>query len=133
MVSRDRLLAGALSAALAREHPGKRLYALAGSEFLAAARSAGLKVVGEAFADRSYRADASLTPRSEPGAVIVDPDAAVAQVLGIATESAVYAGDGTRIPIDARTICIHGDSAHAVDFARRIRDALARAGVGVKA
>ena len=67
------------------------LVALAGSELVSVGRARGLKVIGEAFADRSYRRDGTLTPRSEPGAVIADEDTAVRQVLRIATDGTVLA------------------------------------------
>ena len=72
------------------------------------------------FADRTYRPDGSLTPRSDPGAVISDEAEAVAQALRLANEG-------------ADTICLHGDGVHAVAFARRINAALRNAGIAVRA
>jgi UPF0271 protein len=97
------------------------LVALAGSVLTTVAREHGLKVVGEAFADRSYRRDGTLTPRSEPGSVIGDVDLASRQALQIAAAGTVTGSDGTDIQVDAGTICLHGDGPSAVDFARRIR------------
>ena len=121
MASRDRPLAIAVAEALAEdEHRiGQQwlLIALAGSVLAKVARERGLKVLGEAFADRTYRGDGTLTPRSEAGAVIEDPSAASAQALRIATEGTVRAGDGKVVTIDAATICIHGDKACAAELA----------------
>ncbi len=136
MAARDRPLAAAVDGALA--DAGRlsgapwELFALAGSELASVGRARGLTVLGEAFADRSYRRDGSLLPRSDPRAVIADEGAAAAQALMIARERSVRAVDGTGVPIDADTICLHGDSPGAVPFARRIRGELAAAGIAVR-
>jgi UPF0271 protein len=135
MASRDRALASAVVAALAEEERlcGFRrvLVALAGSALFAAGRDAGLAVIGEAFADRSYLPDGSLAPRTMPGAVIKDEDRAAEQALLIARDSVARTVDGGTVPVDADTICIHGDSPEAVAFARRIRRDLSAAGIAV--
>ena len=94
---------------------------LAGSASLRAARRIGLRAVDEVFADRGYAADGSLLPRGTPGALIEDADEAASQTLAF-----VDRGFG-------QSICLHGDGAHALEFARRIRAALASAGVEVRA
>lgn len=110
------------------------LMVLAGSvmERLARARD-GTRVVTEAFADRTYQRDGSLTPRSRPGALIEDETLAVAQVLRMVREGKVLSLDGVDVPVRAGTICVHGDGPHAVAFARRLRAELQRAGVAIKA
>lgn len=136
MAARDPALAEAIAGALAEE--GSRtgspwtLVALAGSVLASIGRASSLRVVGEAFADRSYRRDGTLTPRSEPGAVIDDEDACARQALRIAAEGIVLAADGSAVAVDADTICLHGDSPRAVAFARRIRAELAAAGIAVR-
>jgi UPF0271 protein len=136
MAARDRVLATAVVEALAEANrqSGSQwaLVTLAGSELLSIGRARGLKVAGEAFADRSYRGDGTLTPRSDPGAVIADEDDAARQALRIAREGIVQAADGTEVPVDADTICLHGDSPRAVEFARRIRREFSAAGIEVK-
>jgi UPF0271 protein len=136
MAARDRALAAAIVEALAAWGRASALQftlvALAGSEMVEIGRARGLAVAGEAFADRTYRRDGTLTPRSEPGAVITDEDAAARQALRIAGEGTVLAADGAEVPVDARTICLHGDSPRAVSFARRIRGELAAAGIAVR-
>jgi UPF0271 protein len=89
-------------------------------------------VAAEAFADRTYRSDGSLTPRAEANAVIDDEQLAVAQVVRMVSEGVVRATDGTDVRIAAETVCVHGDGAHAVALAQRLRRALAAAGVDVK-
>jgi UPF0271 protein len=132
MAARDGNLARAVASALAGEsRPPLVLVALAGSVFASVGRDLGLRVVGEAFADRTYRSDGTLTPRTEPGAVIADADAAARQALRIAREGRVAAADGAEVSVDAGTLCLHGDSPSAVDFARRIRREFAAAGIDV--
>jgi UPF0271 protein len=134
MASRDPVLASAVVAALAddaRQNGALVLFALAGSVLLSRARDAGLSVMGEAFADRSYRLDGSLVPRSDAGAVIEDEAAAATQALRIAREGVVRTLDGADVRIDASTLCIHGDKPESVAFARRIRREFAQAGIVV--
>lgn len=133
LAARDAAVATAIARAVATVDRGLVLYALAGSELVRAGRAAGLTVAEEVFADRTYRRDGSLTPRSEGGALIESEDAAVAQVLRMVSEGVVRATDGTDVAIRADTICLHGDGAHAVDFARRLNAELSRAGIALKA
>lgn len=107
------------------------LVGLPGSVVLRIAEQRGLRVVREAFADRAYRADGTLVPRSQPGAVIHDPAAIAERVLGLARTSTLRAIDGATIAIDADSICVHGDTPGAVAIARAVRDALDAAGVAV--
>jgi UPF0271 protein len=93
------------------------------------ARERGIRVAIVAIVDRAYRSDGTLVPRSEPGAVIHDQDTLVARTVQMVTEGGVEAVDGTRIPIEADTVLLHGDGADAVRNARAIREALLRAGV----
>jgi 5-oxoprolinase (ATP-hydrolysing) subunit A len=131
-VARDPYLAEAVVADLARLWPQLILFALAGSQLAQAARARGLRVAEEVFADRTYRRDGSLTPRSQPDALITDEAAAVAQVMQMVREGVVRANDGTRVPIRADTVCLHGDGANAVAFARRLTAELSKAGVEIK-
>ena len=103
------------------------LVGLAGSALPAAGAAFELRVAHEAFADRHYEPDGSLTPRSEPDAVIHDIDAAVAQAVRIATQGNVQGRTGSTIALRADTICVHGDRPDAAAFARRLHDALVQA------
>ncbi len=131
-VARDPRLAAAVAGALARVERGLAVFALAGSEFERAARREGLRVAAEVFADRTYQADGSLTPRSRSDALFADADAAVAQVLRLLREGVVRATDGTEVRLTADTVCLHGDGAQAVEFARRLCWELQAAGIAVK-
>lgn len=133
LAARDRMVADAIAEAVRAIDPALVLFGLAGSELLAAGRAKGLHVVGEFFADRTYRGDGSLTPRTQSDALIVDEAVAVAQVLRVATKGVVCATNGVDVPIEAETVCVHGDGPHAVAFARRLRTALKAAGVDVRA
>lgn len=132
-VSRDARLAESLATDLSRLWPRLVVFALAGSRFAHAARSRGLTVAEEVFADRTYQPDGALTPRSQPGAVIMDADRAVAQALRLAREGVAPTVNGGEIHLTADTICIHGDGAHAVEFARRLHAGLTEAGIRLKA
>ncbi|MER5872318.1 5-oxoprolinase subunit PxpA [Streptomyces sp. NPDC002044] len=112
---------------------GLPVLGLPGSLLLAAAADAGLTAVPEAFADRAYTAAGTLVPRTEPGAVLHDPDAVVARAVRMAAEGVVTAADGSAVPVAARSLCLHGDTPGAADLARRVRDALGAAGVAVGA
>jgi 5-oxoprolinase (ATP-hydrolysing) subunit A len=134
LAARDRTLAEAIVRSIAATAVEPVLYVLAGSEMERAARAhGGVRAAAEVFADRTYQPDGSLTPRSQPGALIGDEKAAVAQVLRMVCEGRVRAVDGTEVPITAETVCVHGDGPHAVAFAGRLRAALAAAGVAVEA
>jgi 5-oxoprolinase (ATP-hydrolysing) subunit A len=132
-VCRDATLAEAVVAELGRLWPELTIFALAGSQLARAARSRGLPVAEEVFADRTYEPDGSLTPRDRPDALIHDAGAAAAQVLRVLREGVVRATDGTDLPVSADTVCLHGDGENAVEFARRLRSELKTAGVAVKA
>lgn len=129
----DLALATAVAQATARFSRSLPLYGLASSAAMAtAAADAGVRFIPEAFADRRYRPDGTLVPRSEPGAVLTDPDAAATQAVSIAAEGALTAVDGSRIALSAETICCHGDTPGAVKIAAAVRSALRDAGVEVR-
>ncbi|MEI5103546.1 5-oxoprolinase subunit PxpA [Streptomyces sp. PmtG] len=106
---------------------------LPGSRLLEAAEKAGLPVVTEAFADRAYTDEGTLVPRGSDGAVITETDAVVERSLGLARFGAVTAHSGRRIPVSARSLCLHGDTPGAVGLAQRVRTHLEAAGVRVEA
>lgn len=98
-----------------------------------AAGDAGVHVIFEGFADRAYRADGTLLPRGKPGAVIGDTEEVVARALLMAVDQRVIALDGTVVPHNVDSICVHGDTPGAVTLARNVRAALEEAGVPVRA
>lgn len=106
---------------------------LPSSRFLKLAERAGLPTVTEAFADRAYTEEGTLVPRSQDGAVITDADAVLERSLGLARFGVVTSHSGERIPVRARSLCLHGDTPGAVDMARRVRAGLESSGVRVEA
>ncbi len=133
MAARDAVLANAIARAVRDFDPQLRLFGLAGSALIEAGNALGLPVAAEAFADRRYRADGSLQPRREVGAVIEDAAQATAQALGIARDGMVRSMDGHDVRLQADTLCLHGDGAHAVQLAGRLRNALEAAGIRIAA
>lgn len=109
------------------------LYALAGSHLVAAGERAGLLTASEAFADRNYMADGSLVSRRRPDALVTDAGEAVSRAIRMVREGSVRSVDGADVALRADTICIHGDGAHAAEFASRLRRGLEEAGVTVAA
>lgn len=106
---------------------------LAGSGLITAGRLAGLRVAAEAFADRAYEPDGTLRDRKQPGSMLEDEAAALAQALSIARDHAVTAFDGTRLALHADTLCLHGDTAGAAQRARFLRAGLEAGNVNVAA
>jgi UPF0271 protein len=105
---------------------------LPGSLVLELATAAGLRAVTEAFADRAYTPDGRLVPRTEPGAVLRDPDAVAARVVRLACDGVMTAVDGTDVVVRAESVCIHGDTPGAVAMARAVRAALEAADVEIR-
>lgn len=108
------------------------LVGLPGAVSLALARERGLRTVGEAFADRGYGPDGTLVPRTQDGALVVDPDAVVARVLAMVLQRQVVAVDGTVVPVDAESVCVHSDTPGATVLAAAVRRALDDADVHVR-
>lgn len=100
------------------------LYGLSGSQLISTGNAAQLKTASEGFADRRYRNDGTLVPRTASGAVINDFDAITQQVLQMTRTQTVTTADNKIIPIVVETICIHGDEPNAADVARRIHEIL---------
>jgi UPF0271 protein len=105
----------------------------AASPAVALATGAGVTVLQEGFADRAYAPDGGLVARHEPGSVYGDPALAQAQARELVTHGTVRASDGTRLTFEVDTICVHGDSPHALAMAQAVRAACIAAGVVVRA
>ena len=132
MAARDPSVAAAVAQAVAQVDASLWLYGLAGGQLLEAGRAHGLRVAAEVFADRSYQADGSLTPRDRPGAVLANANDAIAQVLRVIQHGRVRATSGADVSLVADTVCLHGDGADALVFARAIRTGLREAGVALR-
>lgn len=123
--------AGAVLAALTAYDPGLPLLTLASSAVHGLAPDTGVSTVSECFADRAYTREARLVPRDRPGAVLHDPAEVAGRAVDMAVHARVDSVEGTRIPIEARSICVHGDTPDAVALARSVRAGLEQAGVAV--
>jgi len=126
-------LAEAIAEAVYKANPSLILFGLAGSELTRAGERIGLRTAHEVFADRTYQQDGTLTPRSQPDALITGQSQSLQQVVRMVTEGRVLSRQGVDVSIRADTICIHGDGAHALEFARSIHAAFANAGIGLRA
>lgn len=109
-------IAEAIAEAIYKLNPELILYGLANSQLTLAGEKLGLRVAHEVFADRTYQKDGTLTPRNQEHALIHDPELAIQQVLTMIKEKRVHTVAGEEIPIQADTICIHGDGAQALQF-----------------
>lgn len=124
MAARDRALASAVASATKDADQNLILFGLSNSCLIGEAKAIGLKTASEVFADRTYQDDGSLTPRTQPNALIENIAQVIEQVLKMVKERKVKTVSGKEIPITAETICIHGDGTHAVEFARAINKTL---------
>jgi UPF0271 protein len=129
--SKNPTTAEAIARAVRALDPMLVLVGLSGSTSIVEAERLGLTTASEAFGDRTYQPDGSLTPRRNANAMIEDADAAAAQVLSMVRDRSVTAVTGKRIDIKADTVCIHGDSAGAVTIAKAVRSALDSNGIAV--
>jgi UPF0271 protein len=105
------------------------LVGLAGSPGLEQTAACGVIAIPEAFADRAYTPEGRLVPRTQPGAVIHDPDVIAARCTALASTGMIEAIDGSTVRIAARSLCVHGDTPGAVRIARAVREALVAAGI----
>lgn len=129
----DPVLAEIVADTVRRFNPELKLMALSGSLLLEAGQAAGLGVISEVFADRRYLPDGKLAPRSQPDAQVDSDEEAIAQVLQMVKEGTVTAIDGSTVNVHADSICLHGDGAHALEFADKITQALTANRIGIQA
>ncbi|HYK30513.1 MAG TPA: 5-oxoprolinase subunit PxpA [Streptosporangiaceae bacterium] len=128
-VRKDTAQATALVEAIRAYDPALPLLTQAPGEAAELAATAGLRVVAEAFADRGYTADGSLVPRGQPGALRTDPAEVAERAVTMVTTGVVTSDDGIPVPVQARSLCVHGDTPGAVALATAVRQALERAGI----
>ncbi len=132
MAANDPKMAQAIARGIARFDRQLVMVGLASSTAMAqAAAGQGLRYAREAFADRVYNPDGTLQSRQIPGSLITHPTRAATQAVEIG-RGAVTAHDGTRVPIDAQTLCLHGDNPAARENVQAVRRALEDAGIAVQ-
>ena len=105
------------------------LLCLPGSEMMNAAAAAGVPTAAEAFVDRGYRADGTLVPRGEPGALLEDVPFAVERAFRLVTEGRLTPREGPDLHIKADSLCVHGDGPHAAVLLEAVRTRFTRAGI----
>jgi len=132
MAARDGSIARAIARATVSLDASLVLVGLSGSQLISAGREAGLRTASEVFADRGYQRDGSLVPRDRPDALLEDVNVVVPRVLGMLRDRRVIAVDGTAVPVECDTICLHGDTPGTVAFAQRLRTALTEAGIVIR-
>jgi UPF0271 protein len=120
--------AAALVDAITLYDPALPVLGLPGSEWLRQATAAGLTAVPEFFADRAYTPQGRLVSRRLPGAVLHDPDAVAARCADWLRTGTVTAVDGSPVAVEARSVCVHGDTPGAVAMARQVAERLVAAG-----
>ena len=130
LAAKDRAIADAVSRAVASFDGQLLLFALAGSALVESGRTAGLPVVQEGFADRAYRSNGTLVPRSECGALLQNK-AQVRNQLRTILNGYVTSADGQRVALHADSLCLHIDTPHAVEFVHLVRAEIQSAGIGI--
>jgi UPF0271 protein len=133
MAVRDPGLAEAVARAIAAADPTLILFAPGKSALASAGEANGLRIAPEVFADRNYLSDGTLVPRSRPDALLHDPEEAAARVLRMLRDGKVRSVDAGDVDVQAETICVHGDTPGAVDFACALRSQLKKEGVTIRA
>jgi UPF0271 protein len=133
MAARDKQIADAIVSAMLVVDPYLILFAPANSALQAAGKAEQFRVVSEVFADRNYLANGSLVPRTRADALLSDPQAAAKRILRMLREGKVQSIEGHDVDVRAETICVHGDTPGAVDFARALRSELEYNGVEIRA
>jgi UPF0271 protein len=133
LAAADARIAAAIARAVRDVDRRLVLFGLAGSRLIEAGVAEGLRTASEVFADRGYRADGTLVPREEPGALVIDPQEVVLRAVRMAREGRVTAVNGAALAVRADTLCIHGDTPGAAALARALREALLAQGLTLRA
>jgi UPF0271 protein len=133
MAVRDQGLADAIARAIESVDPKLILFAPDKSELARGGEAHGLQIAREIFADRNYLNDGWLVPRTRPDALLRDPNEAAERVLRMLREGKVRSVEGRDVEVRGETICIHGDTPGAVEFARKLRSQLEHEGVKISA
>jgi len=133
MAVRDQELADAIARAIESVDPQFILFAPDKSELARAGEAHGLQIAREIFADRNYLNDGWLVPRTRPDALLRDPNEAAQRVLRMLREGKVRSVEGRDVDVRGETICVHGDTPGAVEFAHELRSQLEHEGVKIRA
>ena len=129
LAAADATVAAGIVDAVRAAFPTLAILAISGTQLELVARAARVEVYSEIFADRAYQPDGLLVPRSKPGSVIHDAEHAARRLIDFVADGRMAVLDGDPIPLDAHSICVHGDTPGAVEMARHIRAELIAAGL----
>ncbi|MGP5372649.1 5-oxoprolinase subunit PxpA [Psychrobacter alimentarius] len=129
----DEALSDILVSEIKRFDPNLKVMGLSGGHLVKSAKNHGLVSISEVFADRNYEEDGSLVSRSKDNALITDTNEAINHVLQMITEGTVTSVSGQKIPVEAQSICLHGDGEHAILFAQEIKKQLEIKGIKISA
>tara|TARA_Y100001947_G_scaffold158359_1_gene171228 strand:+ start:137 stop:862 length:726 start_codon:yes stop_codon:yes gene_type:complete len=119
--AKDAHLARVIGSAVDRVEPDLDIICLSGSSMVRILEDMGLKVVQEAFADRTYERDGGLRDRRSDRALITDPQKAADQARSIIEDKKIITFDGSEISVQAQTLCIHSDTPNAIAIAQEVR------------
>ena len=133
MSAKNYRLASIIAKAVKDHNPNLILYGLSNSYSIDAAETLNIRTASEVFADRTYTDEGTLTPRTQPNALITNEDESIQQVLQMITQQTVNTINNNTIQVKADTICIHGDGKHAISFAKKIAAALQERGIKITA
>ena len=130
--AKDGRLAAVIARTIQKLNPNLRLFGLAGSQSVLAAQAIGLTHASEAFIDRTYESNGSLSDRSVAGSVITNPESAAQQCLDIVLKSTVKTASGAELRIEAETLCVHGDNVNVLQILECVRGRLAAHNIQVR-
>ena len=131
MAEKDEKIAKAICEAIKAVDENLILLGPGSGKMVKAAKEIGLKTAGEVFADRAYMEDGTLVPRSMPGAMIEDEEEAVERVLKMVQDGKVTCITGKEIPVQADSICVHGDGKKSLLFVQKIKNALEKEEISI--
>ncbi len=131
MASRSQSLADTVIGAVREFDKSLIIVAMASTCLERAAKAAGAAYVAEIFADRAYNDDGTLVSRREPNALIRDPRTCADNILRAVETGSLISRSGAKVPVNAGTVCVHGDKPEAVRIASEVRNRLDQAGIEV--
>ncbi|HZR78394.1 MAG TPA: 5-oxoprolinase subunit PxpA [Chthoniobacterales bacterium] len=133
MAARERRLADAIAEAIAKADEGLILFAPPNSALAEAGKARELQIAHEVFADRNYLGNGALVPRTRPDALLHDPAEAATRVIRMLREKKVRSVEDIDVDVRVETVCVHGDTPGAVEFARLLRSRLEKEGITLRA
>lgn len=100
-----------------------------GDQFVVTLRECGFRVVGEIYPDLSYHDDGTIVVQRKK--THTDSKEAAEQVRRFVTSGCVQTIEGNMLPLEAESICLHGDDPNGVEIATEVRKVLDEHGCAV--